>query len=123
MEEQNMPKASKKGGNATEASTVDANMDLASLYDAIDAERQTKTTGHTPVTAEQIREVRDALFEAGKDQISVATLRTLIDKKFGLEKTDEMDTRVQNSSVRSAAGTGDYKIENIDNVAYIIRKA
>jgi len=34
-----------------------------------------------------------------------------------------MDTRVQNSSVRSAAGTGDFKIENIDNVAYIVRKA
>jgi hypothetical protein len=119
-EEKNMPKASKKGNE----STVNASdMNLADLYDQIDAERQTKGTGHTPVTAEQIREVRDALFEAGKDQISVATLRTLIDKKFGLEKTDEMDTRVQNSSVRSAAGTGDFKIENIDNVAYIVRKA
>lgn len=118
-----MPKVGKKGGNVVEASPVNADMDLASLYDQIDAERQVKGTGHTPVTAEQIRSVRDALFEAGKTEISVATLRTLIDKQFGLEKTEDGDTRVQNSSIRSAAGSGDFEIVTRDNVAYIVRKA
>jgi hypothetical protein len=117
-----MPKASKKGSGEAAVSNADTS-DLAALYDQIDAERQVKSGGHTPITAEQIREVRDALFEAGKTEISVATLCQLIDKKYGLEKTEDADTRVQNSSVRSAAGSGDYEIKTINNSAFIVKKA
>lgn len=121
-----MPEATKKGSKKTAKTVVvenAENMDLASLYDQVDAQRQTKSRGNTPVNADQIREFRDELFASGKTEISVATLQKLIDMKFGLTKTEDGDNRVQNASVRSAAGSGDYEVVNRGNVAYIVRKA
>lgn len=121
-----MPEATKKGKKTAKAVVVpDAeSMGLTELYDSIDAQRAVrKTQRASVVNAEQIREIRDELFAGGKDKVSVATLCLLIDRKFGLEKTEDGDTRVPNASVRSAAGSGDYEIQKFDNIAYIVRKA
>jgi len=117
-----MPKASKKGAPAPSIENADV-MELGDLYDKIDAERKVRKSGQASVSADQIREYRDELFAAGKDKISVATLKRLVDLKFGLEKTEDGDTRVQNSSIRSAVEKGDYEIIKEGNVAYIVRKA
>jgi hypothetical protein len=120
--DENMPKASKKGAPAPSIENADV-MELGDLYDKIDAERKVRKSGQASVSADQIREYRDELFAAGKDKISVATLKRLVDLKFGLEKTEDGDTRVQNSSIRSAVEKGDYEIIKEGNVAYIVRKA
>lgn len=123
--EREMPEATKKGSKkAGKASVPNAgDMDLVELFDSIDKERAVRGTGHAGVSAAQIREIRDELFSAGKDKLSVATLCLVIDAKFGLAKTEDGDTRVPNASVRSAVKSGGYDVETIDNIAYVVRKA
>jgi len=103
---------SSKTGEGTEAPTAvstkivipktsSGQIDYAALYDKVDVEKVTRAA-HAAVSAEQIREVIDGLFDSGKKEIAVATVCDMVNVLHNLEKTDEADTRVQNSSVRSA---------------------
>ena len=119
-----MPEATKKGKKTAKVNVPNADsMDLVELYDNIDTQRTVRGTGHAGVSAEQIREIRDELFAAGKDKISVATLCLLIDRKYGLAKTEDGDTRVPNASVRSAVKKDGYIVEKINGIAYVLPKA
>jgi len=114
----------KIGDGTNNESNVDQNdvaggqIDYIALYNRLDVEKTTRVS-RTTVTAGQIREVIDGLFEGGMDEIAVATVRDMVDAIYHLEKTDDADTRIQNSSVRSAGTSGKkYVIVNIGTSAY-----
>ena len=102
----------------------DGSIDYQALYDKIDAAKTTRVGGQALVSADEIREVIDGLFSTGKAEVAVATVADMVNVLHGLEKTDDHDTRVQNSSVRSAGTAGEkYEIFSIGTAAYFRKNA
>lgn len=96
-------------------------IDFAALYDKVDKEKVEKVK-NALVSAEQIREIIDGVFESGKTEVAVSTIRDMVDIVHGLKKDGDVDTRVQNSSVRSAGTAGKkYKIVTIGTNAYFVK--
>jgi len=93
------------------------NVNFADLYDKIDAEKVIKTS-RAGVSAEQVREIIDGVFDSGKTEVAVATVRDMVDIVYNLDK----DHKAQNSSVRSAGTAGKkYKIQTISGNAYFVK--
>lgn len=95
------------------------NIDYVALYEKIDAEKATKGAKNSAgVTAVQIREVIDGLFSAGKEEVKVAAVEAMVNNIYGLKKEGEVDTRVQNASIRSAGTAGGkYLIDSTSGTA------
>lgn len=93
------------------------NINFADLYDKIDAEKVVRVS-KAGVSAEQVREIIDGVFESGKTEVAVATIRDMVDIVYNLDK----EHAAQNSSVRSAGTAGKkYKIVNIGTNAYFVK--
>jgi len=114
-----MPEINKKTAPEAEEQsmdTVDIDIDspeqIAALFAECDTAR--KEASEAAVPAETIREkFIKPLFAAGRDRIPVGTLVRTIDRAYKLEG----DNKIQNSSVRSAAGA--HRVGTVDGVAYI----
>lgn len=106
-------------GDATSMDTVDTididNMspdDISAMFDTIEHDKKAKSEAAVP--AQVIREkFIEPLFKSGRTTIAVATLNIAINRAFKLEG----DAKIQNSSVRSAAGA--HRVGTVDGVALI----
>jgi len=106
---------------AAEIKAQSGPIDFASLYDKVDQEKVDRVS-HASVSAAQIREVIDGVFEGGKSEVAVATIRDMVDIVYDLKKVGDVDHRVQNSSVRSAGEAGKkYTITTINGNAYFVK--
>lgn len=104
-----------------EVKAMNGIIDFVALYDKVDHEKVTREK-RAEVSAEQIREIINGVFEGGKREVAVATIVDMVDIVYDLKKIGDVDHRVQNASVRSAGIAGKkYKITTIGGNAYFVK--